>query len=140
MTDDVYMLPENAWTYITIFIWSACLFLVVLTFAVLPAFDRPLWKRFLVLGAVSTALVVSGLIIEIGPGTVTDSDGLWACPTGVQAVQIESIPGRPLPGAVEECKRIGMRNLVIGSAMSGAGTLLAIGSIATQIIRKQMRA
>lgn len=57
-----------------------------------------------------------------------DSEALWACPSGLNAMRITEANGYPLSDGIVRCRADAKRNVAVGAAMAGAGVILAFGS------------
>lgn len=124
-----YISPDSELPTLGFLTLVVCLGFVGVTFTLLCVFKREKWRRYTLLGVVAAALLVVATVLLIGPGTVHDSEAQWACPTALQGIQIEPVPGKALPEGVAECRSISQRNAVLAGIATVAGVAVGLVSI-----------
>lgn len=127
--------PWVEWVYLG---WVVAGAAVAVWFLTMIVRRQRAWLPLTVLGVSSVGLIAGGFFVQLGQGTYTDDEGMWACPSGLNAMRITEANGLKLPEAIVECRADAKRNVALGGAMAGAGVLIAVGTgFGASIFRKR---
>lgn len=125
MNSEPYILEHTQWSQWGVVLWTVAVLASIAVFGTMLARRRrKLWP--IVMGIAAIALLAGGFLVQSGKGAYTDDEGVWACPSGMNGVQIKESPDRPLPEGVAECRSDSRKNLTIGLSMAGVGVLITV--------------
>ncbi|WP_193080777.1 hypothetical protein [Brevibacterium aurantiacum] len=117
--------PWVEWVYLG---WVVAGAAVTVWFLIMIVRRQRGWLPLTVLGVASVGLIAGGFFVQLGQGTYTGDEGMWACPSSLNAMRITEANGLKLPEAIVECRADAKRNVALGGAMAGAGVLIAVGT------------
>lgn len=137
-TQSLYRWKEAPWVEWVYLGWVVAGAAVAVWFLTLIVRRQRAWLPLTVLGVASVGLIAGGFFLQIGQGTYTDDEAMWACPSSLNAMRITEANGLNLPEAIVECRADAKRNVVLGGAMAGAGILVAVVTcFGTSIVRQR---
>ena len=124
-----YVSPDSELPAAGFLLLLVCLAFVGVTFTLLCVFKRERWRMYTALGVIAAVLILFAAFLLIGTGTVQSGGTLTPCPTALQGIQLEPVPGKDLPGGIAECRDISQRNTVFAGVATALGVGIAVGGI-----------
>ncbi|WP_193070807.1 MULTISPECIES: hypothetical protein [unclassified Brevibacterium] len=135
---DLYHWEEAPWVEWVYLGWVVAGAAVAVWFLIMIVRRQRAWLPLTLLGVSSVGLIAGGFFVQIGQGTYTDDEGMWACPSSLNAMRITEANGLKLPEAIVKCRADAKRNMTLSGALAGTGILVAVVTgCGTSIVRKR---
>lgn len=125
---ELYHMEDVQWVEWVLLGWFVVGAAIAVWFLTIIVKRQHAWLPLTLLGVASVGLIAGGFWVQLGSGAYRDSEALWACPSGLNAMRITEANGYPLSDGIVRCRADAKRNVAVGAAMAGAGVILAFGS------------
>ncbi|MBM6588792.1 hypothetical protein [Brevibacterium sp. RIT 803] len=126
---ELYHMGDAQWVEWVMLGWFAVGAAIAIWYLTVIVKRQRKWLIFTLLGVASVGLIAGGFFVQMGwHGPYIDDEGMWACPSGLNAMRITEANGLKLPDGIVECRADAKRNVATGGVMAGAGILLALAS------------
>lgn len=128
-TVELYHMEDVQWVEWVLLGWFVVGAAVAIWFLTIIVKRHHAWLPLTLLGLASVGLIAGGFFVQMGwHGPYIDDQGMWACPSGLNAMRITEANGYPLSDGIVQCRADAKKNVAVGGAMAGAGVALTVGS------------
>ncbi|MCI4013123.1 hypothetical protein [Brevibacterium sp. ZH18] len=122
---ELYHMEDVQWVEWVLLGWFAVGATVAIWVLTIVVKRQRAWLPLTLLGLTSVGLIAGGFFVQMGQGPYLDDQGMWACPSGLNAMRITEANGLTLPDGIVECRADAKRNVAVGGAMAVTGVLVA---------------
>ncbi|SMY02323.1 hypothetical protein [Brevibacterium aurantiacum] len=101
---ELYHMEDVQWVEWVLLGWFVVGAAIAVWFLTIIVIRQHAWLSLTLLGVASVGLIAGGFWVQLGSGAYRDSEALWACPSGLNAMRITEANGYPLSDGIVRCR------------------------------------
>ncbi|WP_162619323.1 hypothetical protein [Brevibacterium aurantiacum] len=101
---ELYHMEDVQWVEWVLLGWFVVGAAIAVWFLTIIVKRQHAWLPLTLLGVASVSLIAGGFWVQLGSGAYRDSEALWACPSGLNAMRITEANGYPLSDGIVRCR------------------------------------